>query len=115
MATSLRYYIDNYVCRLCHSNLTLARDEQTGAWTIVCATDPSHYGAWKKTYLERRLYQERVEYVEIIHDQELRTLFPWLPAPEPMTAEQAMADLYGERDTALLYQRPRRHNVLFKT
>jgi len=95
-AKSLRYYIDNYVCRVCHSNLRLERDPETGAWSIVCAADPSHFGAWRKGYLERRLHQQRVEFVEIVHDPLLRELFPWLPQPESMTTAEAMADLYGD-------------------
>lgn len=114
MTTSLRYYVDKYVCRICYSNLRLHRDEN-GAWTIVCAADPSHHGAWRKTYLERRLHQERVEFLEIIFDRELRELFPWLPKPRSMTAAKAMTDLYGDRDTAILYQPPRGRNHLFKT
>lgn len=92
---TLKYFTDNYVCRVCRHNLKLSRDEYTGHWSIVCAADAGHHGAWSKRYLEERERQERAEFLEIIYDRKLRELWPWLPATSDMSAAEAMDDLFG--------------------
>lgn len=92
---TLKYFCERYVCRVCRSNFTARRDPVTGKWSIICTENAEHYGAWSKGYLEHRQQQERVEFLEIIYDHELRQLLPWLPEPSPMTADEAMKDLFG--------------------
>lgn len=92
---TLRYLVDNYVCRVCRGNFKMSQDEETGRWGLVCAADPAHHGAWSKGYLEHREHLEHVEYIEIIYDRELRELWSWLPEREQMTAEEARDDLFG--------------------
>ena len=91
----LKHFCDNYICRICKSNLKLSRDPDTGAWSIVCAKNPDHYGAWSKRYWENREQRERSEYVEIIFDSQLKRLLPWLPR-STVTAAQAHEELFIE-------------------
>lgn len=94
MGRALKYFCDNYVCRVCRGNLKLYRNPETGRWSVACARDPEHYGAWRKRYLEDREQRERVEFVEIVNDRALVELWPWLPRPT-VTAEEAIQELYG--------------------
>lgn len=85
--------IKEYVCAQCRSHLKGYWEEGKGTF-VACAQDPTHNGFNTKTTVEIERLRSKLEAFRITHDSELRELFPWLPEPEHVTVEQALAELY---------------------
>lgn len=92
---NLTILAEQYVCAECHSPLTLRYDiEADERWQAVCTIDAAHRGFNTKATIEIQEELARREAYRITRDSELRKVMPWLPEPEPVTAEQAMNELF---------------------
>ena len=91
----LSVIVRDYLCAVCQSHLKGAYDFDESKTVVVCAADPTHFGLWRKTYHENRQTREKLEAWDMMHDPMLRMMYPWIPAPERVSVEQAVAELYG--------------------
>ena len=86
--------VRDYVCAVCKSPLKLTYDFENRRSVVVCTQNPAHFGVWRKAFLDRERKLEAAQAACIIFDRELRELMPWLPKPEKVDADVALAELF---------------------